>query len=1094
MKKLLFLCALLLMSVGTLVAQDRTITGKITDEKDGSAIPGVNITVKGTTRGTVTDVNGAYTLSIPSGNQTIVVSFIGYATIERPIGAESVINISLQGDTKQLNEVIVTAQGIERTKNELSYAAQKVDGDAINRTRDANFVNSLSGKVSGVQITRPNTLGGSTNVVIRGTKSLGYNNQALFVIDGVPIDNSNTNSADQRTARGGYDYGNAAADINSDDIESLTVLKGAAATALYGSRASNGVVLITTKKGSRKGLGLTVNSGINFGVVDKSTLPKYQKQYGGGYGKYYGPDPDNDPRFFNESDLNGDGVIDYIVPTSEDASYGAAFDPTLNVYQWDAFYRDSPNYGKATPWVGAKNDPTTFFQNPVSNNHNIMLDGGGDKGFYKLGYTRNDEKGILPNSRILKDFVNFSASYNISPKFTATAAVNFSDVQGKGRYGTGYDSKNIMTNFRQWWQTNVDIKEQKAAYERSRENQSWNLSNPLSGTAPIYWDNPYWVRNENYETDERLRYFGYGRLDYKVNSWLSLMGRISLDTYNETQEERIAVGSVPSSLYDPSTSISALTIEGQPSGYSRFTRSYKEYNYDLMATINKNLSEDFNLKAVLGSNVRRTTMESVFNSTNGGLVIPRLYAISNSVNQPFLPIESFSDLQVNGFYANVTLGYKNLLFLDLAGRRDRATSLPRNNDTYYYPSVSTSFVFSELLKELTFLTGGKLRVNYAEVGNLAPTSKTTDYYSKVTSFGEVPLYSVYINKNNANLKPERTRSFEAGVEMSFLADRVGFDFTYYKQNSVDQIIAVDVSRTTGYDRKFVNAGNVQNQGIELSVFGKPVQTKDFSWTINVNFTRNRNKVLRLFEDAENLLIGSLQGGVGINARIGQPYGTITGSGFKYMNGQKIVGDNGYYLQTTDTIIGNVNPDWIGGISNTLRYKNLSLGFLVDVKKGGDVFSLDMYYGLATGLYPETAGLNDKGNPSRNPVTQGEDTGGIILGGVKEDGTRNDIRVSNTNYGVYGYRRNPAAAFVYDGSYIKLREVSVSYSFPQAIISKLGPVKGIDLSFIGRNLWIIHKNLPYADPEDQVSAGNIQGYQTGAYPNVRNFGFNVKLRF
>ncbi len=1091
MKKTLFLCALLLLVAGAVFAQDRTITGKVTDAADGSSIPGVNVTVKGTTRGTATDANGSYTLAVPTGAQTLVFSFIGYTTLERPIGDQSVISVNLESDTRQLNEVVVTAQGIERTKNELSYAAQKVEGEAISRTRDANFVNSLSGKVAGVQITRPNTMGGSTNVVIRGNKSLTGNNQALFVIDGIPIDNSNTNSADQRTGRGGYDYGNAAADINSDDIESLTVLKGAAATALYGSRASNGVILINTKKGTRKGLGLSVNSGVNFGIVDKSTLPTYQKQYGGGYGKYYGPDEDG---FFNQSDVNGDGQPDLIVPTSEDASYGAPFDASSNVYQWDAFYRDSPNYNKATPWVAGANDPTTFFQNPVSTNNNIMLDGGGDKGFFKLGYTQNDEKGILPNSRIKKDFVNFSASYKISSKFTATAAINFSDIQGKGRYGTGYDSKNVMTNFRQWWQTNVDLEAQKQAYERSKLNQTWNLTNPPGNTNPIYWDNPYWTRNENYQTDQRTRYFGYGRLDYKVTDWLSVMGRVSLDTYTEVQEERIAVGSVPASLNDPSTSISALIIDGQPSGYSKFNRQFQEYNYDLMATLNKDLSENFNLKAVLGSNVRRTTTESVFNATNGGLVIPRLYAISNSVNQPFLPTESFSDLQVNGLYANVTLGYKNFLFLDLAGRRDKASSLPQNNNVYYYPSVSTSFVFSELMKNVTFLTGGKLRVNYAEVGNLAPTSLILDYYSKVTSFGSTPLYSVQGNKNNANLKPERTRSFEAGLEMSFLADRIGFDFTYYKQNSVDQIIAVDVSRATGYNRKYVNAGNVQNQGVEVTLFGKPIQTQDFSWTINLNFTRNRNKVLSLFEDADNLLIGSFQGGVAINARKGEPYGTITGSGFVYNNGQKVVGANGYYAQTTDTIIGNVNPKWIGGIYNTFRYKNISLGFLVDVKKGGDIFSLDMYYGLATGLYPETVALNDLGNPSRNPVTTGEDSGGIILPGVKEDGTSNDTRVSNTNYGLYGYRRNPAAAFVYDGSYVKLREVSVSYSFPQSLTSKLGPIKGIDLSFIGRNLWIIQKNLPYADPEDQMSAGNIQGYQTGAYPNTRNFGFNVKLRF
>ncbi len=1094
MKKFLFFCALFLLTAGVVFAQDRTLSGKVTDATDGSAIPGVNVTVKGTTRGTATDVNGSYSLSVPADAQTLVFSFIGYTTIEKTIGDQSIISVGLQSDTRQLSEVIVTAQGIERTKNELSYAAQKVEGEAVSRTRDGNFVNSLSGKVAGVQITRNNTAGGSTNVVIRGTKSITGSNQALFVIDGIPVDNANTNSGDQRTGGGGYDYGNAAADINSDDIESITVLKGAAATVLYGSRAANGVVQIVTKKGSRKGIGLTVNSGINIGVVDKSTLPTYQKQYGAGYGQFYGSDPRNDPRFFNEGDINGDGVADQIVPTTEDASYGAPFDPSLQVYQWDAFYRDSPNYLRPRPWVAAANDPTTFFETPVSTNNSVLIDGGSDKGFFKLGYTQNDERGILPNSRIKKDFVNFSASYNISPKLTATALINFTDVEGRGRFGTGYDSKNIMTNFRQWWQTNVDIKEQKQAYERSGENQTWNQNGPPDDTSPIYWDNPYWTRNENFQNDQRRRYFGYGRLDYKVTSWLTLMGRVALDSYTEVQEERIAVGSIPGAVNDPSDSPSALVINAQPSNYSRFNRSFQEYNYDLIATMDRDLSENFNLKAVLGSNVRRTIVESVFNSTNGGLIVPGLYTLSNSVNQPFQPTEAFSGLQVNGLYANLTLGYKNFLFLDLAGRRDKASSLPSGSNVYYYPSVSTSFVFSELLKDVTWLTGGKVRVNYAEVGNTAPTSRIQDYYTKVPSFGTQGLYSVQGTKNNPELRPERTRSFEAGVEMSFLTDRVGFDLTYYRQNSVDQIIPVDVSRATGYNAKFVNAGNVLNQGIEVTLSGKPIQTQNFSWTVNVNFTRNRNKVLSLFEDSDNLLLGSFQGGVALNARVGQPYGTFTGSGYVYQNGQRVVDADGYYLQTADTIIGNVNPNWIGGIYNTIKYKNISLGFLVDVKSGGDIFSLDMYYGLATGLYPETAGLNDLGNPSRNPLTSDGSTGGVILPGVKEDGTPNDVRVDNSEYGLYGYVYNPAAGFVYDASFVKLREVSLSYSIPQSLIDRLKPIRGIDVSFIGRNLWIIHKNLPYADPEDQISAGNLQGYQTGAYPNARNFGFNVKLRF
>jgi TonB-linked SusC/RagA family outer membrane protein len=1050
-------------------AQERTVTGVVTDDT-GSSLPGVSVIEQSnTSNGTVTDSEGRYSLSVKEG-AVLVFTFIGLKTQEVPIGDRSTVDVTMASDVTQLTEVVVTAQGIERTKNELPYAAQQVQGEDLTRTREPNFINSLSGKVSGVQITRNNSMGGSTNVVIRGNKSLTGNNQALFVVDGVPIDNSNTNSADQVTGRGGYDYGNYASDINPEDIASLTVLKGAAATALYGSRAANGVVLITTKKGSKKGLGITVNSGLTVGYIDKSTFPTFQKKYGAGYGQYY-ESPDG---YFLYRDINGDGTKDLVTPTSEDASYGAPFDPSLMVYQWSSFDPTSPYYQQARPWVAAKNDPTKFFEHSVSAANSIMLDGGGDKGFFKLGYSRNDDKGILPNSRITKDFVNFGASFNVTDKLTAGASINFTKTNGKGRYGTGYDDKNVATNFRQWWQTNVDVKELKDAYFRTHKNITWNWQDP-DALVPIYWNNPYWVRHENFESDTRSRYFGNVRLDYKINKALSVMGRVSLDSYDELQEERNAVGSLG------------------VSSYSRFNRSFREYNYDLMLNIDHKFSDDFTLKGVVGTNIRRTTVQSILASTNGGLVVPNLYALTNSKSPLTPPVERYSDLEVDGIYASATLGFKNFVFVDLAARRDAASSLPKGNNVYYYPSISTSFVFSELLGDNPWLTGAKLRVNYAEVGNTAPTSSLLNYYDKPTPFGTEALFSVSGTRNNPNLKPERTKSFETGLEMSFIDGRVGFDVTYYIQNTVDQILPVSVSTATGYNSKYINAGDVQNQGVEVSAFGTPVKSDNFSWTMNVNWTRNRNKVKELFE-IENLQLGTMQGGVSLNAALGQPYGTIRGSDYVYNeNGDRVIDANGYYKISTSSneIIGNVNPDWIGGVNNTFKFKNISLSFLVDVKRGGDVFSLDMYYGLATGLYPETAGNNENGIPVRSPKSEG---GGVILPGVKEDGTPNDVRVSAVNYGLFGYVRNPAAAFVYDASYVKLREVNLTYSLPSHIVDRLKPFRGIDFSLMGRNLWIIYKNLPYADPEDNMSSGNIQGYQVGSYPMTRNVGFNIKLRF
>ncbi len=1075
-----------------LYAQTKTISGTVTSADDESVLPGVNVIVKGTTIGTVTDIEGNYRLNVPEDATALTFSFIGFAEKEMEIGTQSVVNVTMDADIQQLSEVVVTALGIERNKNELPYAAQKVEGEEITKTRNVNAINSLAGKVAGLNIKSNNSMGGSSNVIIRGNTSLTGNNQALFVVDGVPIDNSNTNSngsvdptRNQQSGRGGYDYGNAAADINPDDIASINILKGAAATALYGSRAANGAIIITTKKG-RKGLGVTINSGVTVGIVDKSTFPTFQKQYGAGYGQYY-ESPDG---YFLYRDINGDGVDDLVTPTSEDASHGGPFDPSLLVYQWDAFDPTSPYYQKPRPWVAAANDPSEFFNKSVNINNSFIIDGGNDIATFKLGYTRNDEKGILPNSELDKNLVNFGATFNITDKLKASASVNMSSIKGLGRYGTGYDSKNLMTNFRQWWQTNVDIKELEEAYNRSGKNVTWNWADPTD-LKPIYWDNPYWTRYENYQNDSRMRYFGYASLSYEITDWLNVMGRVSIDSYNELQEERIAVGSV------------------DPSKYSRYNRAFREYNYDLLINFNKDLGESFSLQGLLGSNIRKTEIESIYAETNGGLVVPRLYSISNSLNQIEAPAENYSQLEVDGFFASVTLGYKDFLFLDATGRRDQSSSLPDGNNVYYYPSISGSFVFSKLLGTgLPWMSYGKLRANYAEVGNTAPVQSISDVYTKPTPFGTSPLFSIPGTKNNPDLKPERTKSAEIGLEMAFFENRVGFDLSLYKQNTVDQILPVEVSRATGYNFKYVNAGDVENKGIEVTAFATPLQTKDFSWKVNVNWAKNVNRVVKLFEGVDNLQLASFQGGVSINAALGEPYGTIRGSDFQYNeNGQKMVNSDptsstyGYYLQSVDAnkVIGDSNPDWLGGINNTLTYKGISLGFLVDMRFGGDVFILDQYYGLATGIYPETAGLNSLGNPVRDPLIVDENgipdpaSGGVLLEGVKEDGSANDIWVSASNYGTFGYRRTPAAGFVYDASFVKLREASITYSFPKSLIEST-PFEGIDISLIGRNLWIIHKNTPYSDPEEGISSGNAQGYQGGSYPTTRNIGFNVRLRF
>lgn len=1106
MKKLILLAVLsVFMDEYVLLAQANVITGTVTSSVEGEgAIPGVAVAAKGTTVGTITDVDGKYSLSVPPDVTTLVFSYIGMKKQEIEIGGRKVIDIVMEPDLMGLDEVVVTALGISREKKSLGYATQQVGGEAISTIKTDNFVNSLSGKIAGVNIKNNNNMGGSTNIIIRGSKSLTGNNQALFVVDGVPVDNANTNNSGQRTGRSGYDYGNAASDINQNDIESIDVLKGAAASALYGSRAANGVIMITTKKGaarSGKGLGVSLSSNVTLGFIDKSTFPKYQTHYGGGYGQFYSgpqnelPGTGNHPGLEEFADPNKDGIVDLSIPFYEDASMGEKFDPNLNVYHWDAMIPESPNYLKATPFVMTENGPLTFFETGQTYTNSIDISGGNDLATFRFGYTNLSQKSIMPNGRLQKNNFNFSGTYNILDNVKIIASANYVNTTGKGRNPTGY-SDNIMTSFRQWYQVDTDVKLLKELFDKTGRNITWNPKGfDLDGNfnpIPNYWDSPYWVRYKNYETDERNRLIGFTQAEWKAADWLSFMGRVAVDTYSELQEERKAVGSVAGEL--------GVGRPDVTSGYSRLNRSYLETNVDFMATFRKDISDNFNINAVLGTNIRRQKIDRVFESTNNGLSVPDVYALSNSVDPMAPPEELLSKIGLNGYYGSLSLGFSDMFYLDGTFRIDQSSTLPKDNWTYFYPSLSGSFLFSELI-EGDWLELGKLRLNYAEVGNDAPFASVLDTYIPIAPFAGNPLATVGRTKNNPELKPERTKSIEAGLEMSFFRGRAGFDLAFYKSNTINQILPVTISLATGYLSKFVNAGELQNKGVELRLSGSPVRYGNFAWDMTLNFARNLNEVVSLEEGIENLQIASLQGGLTINARVGEPYGAIQGTDYVYREGKRVILPTGYYATTasSDIVIGNINPDWTAGLQNTFRFNDLSLSFLLDMQQGGSIFSLDMWYGLATGLYEETDFINDLGNPVRDPVIgnqtvgYGAESGGIVLDGVLADGAKNTRRVPGNDYRVFGYARNPNSAFVYDASFVKLREVALTYNFPKDMLANTF-IGGASLSLVGSNLWIIHKNLPHADPESSQSAGNIQGWQSGVMPTTRNFGFTLNLKF
>lgn len=1075
MNRLKLLLALFVFTgFSALMAQTVTIKGTVTSADDGAPIPSASVTVPGTTLGTLTDGAGKYTITVPVSAKTLTFTFVGMKTQSEEISARTAIDVAMATDMVGLNEVVVTALGITREKKALGYAVQEVNGDNISKTKESNFVNSLSGKVAGVQITQSNTMGGSANVLIRGYKSLMNNNQALFVVDGVPLDNSLTNSQNQVEGNGGYDYGNAAADINPDDIESMSVLKGAAATALYGSRAANGVIMITTKKGvARKGIGVTLSAGLTFSKIDKATLPKIQKEYGGGYGAYY-EDPTG---YFWYADLDGDGTEDLIVPTSEDASWGAKFDPNLMVFDWVSLEpTDTQHYLKKTPWVAGKHDLHDFFETGIKQNYNVAFDGGNDNGTFRLSYTNLTEKGILPNSELKRNSINFAGSYKLSERLSADANVTYINDNNKGRYGTGYDAGNPMQSLGQWFQSNVDIYDLRDYWiTPDRRQRTWNYGYYDDLEIPIFHNNIYWTRNMNYENDGRDRIFGYAMAHYILTPWLTLEGRVSTDTYSEYQEERIAFYS------------------NQTSNYNKFLRNFNETNLDLMAKFNKTFG-NLSVNGLIGATSRRTTAKSTYGTTVGGLLVPEFYNLMNS-SASIQTTETQRLSGVNSLYGSVSFGYRNLVYLDLTGRNDVSSTLPKKNNSYFYPSVSASFILSELsgLKGSKAFSFIKLRLNYAEVGNDAPVYSLNATYVQDANWGTRGVFRNNPVLLNPDLKPERTKSMEAGLETKFFNNRFGFDLSLYKTNSVDQIMPVNITIASGYNQRYVNSGEIENIGIELALNATVIKAKDFTWDMQVNWFRNKNTVLSLYEGVENILLNSVWD-VSTNIVKGMSYGQLRGYDFVYTNGKRTVGPDGYYLfsDASDAILGSVLPDWNAGITTVFNYKGFVLTGLVDISQGGSLYSVDMKYGLATGLFAETAGLNAKGNPIRDPV---EDGGGMIYSdAVYADGSPNTTYIwagdwdSGWNYGSL-----PTRYSVYDASYVKLREVSFGYSLPSKILAKT-PVSKITVSLVGRNLWLIHKNMPYYDPELSLSAGNIQGISDGAYPSTRTFGFNLTVGF
>ncbi|PIF47435.1 TonB-linked SusC/RagA family outer membrane protein [Chryseobacterium sp. 52] len=954
--------------------------------------------------------------------------------------------------TKEIEGVVVTALGIKREKKSLGYASEEVKAAELTggTTNTGNVASLLSGKVAGLQVNTNNNFGGSANLLIRGYKSLS-GGSPLIVIDGSPVNNN--------TVAGSiFDYGNFLSDINQEDIESINVLKGAAASALYGERGSDGVILIVTKsgRGTNDGSwGVTLTSGITAGFIDKSTFPEYQTKYGAGYTS----------KFNGGTAPDGNNYANFL----DDASYGPAFNSNLLVHQWDSFDPSSPNYGKATPWVAAKNGPIEFFDTPITYVNTITIEKGTKSSNLSLSYSNMLSNGLMPNSELRKNTISAKFSHDFTDKLHASVFTTLTLQGTKGRNETGY-SDNIVSGFRQWWQTNVDVLALRDAYNNNgNSNFSWNRTSATDAT-PQFWNNPYFQRYQNYQSDDRTRLFSYAQLKYDVSKNFGITGKLSYDDLQMVIEERLMNGSLPQVF-----GASGLNVS---SGYSRTNVKNTETNFDLFANYKFDITSDLNVSGIAGGNVRRNLVDNIFASTEGGLSKPGLFAISNSVRSILPPDETYAKSVTSSLYATASFGYKNMLYVDGTYRVDRSSNLPKANNTYDYYSVAGSLILSELWKQ-DWLSFWKIRANYAEVG-----SSTTNYRLQNTfkARGE-GLFDQPFFLANPDLKPQRSKETEFGMEAQFFKNRLGFDIAIYKTRTFDQIINLPVSSATGYRTFLVNAGQINNKGIEVQLNGTPFKTDKFSWDVNVNWSKNENEVISLNGNSQNYLLASYQNNVSLNARVGEAFGAIVGSDYVYdANGQKVINaTTGRYLKNNNQVIGNITPDWIGGIRNSFRYKDFSLSFLIDMKKGGDVFSPDMGYGISTGLYAETADYRESG---------------VVYPGVNPNGNVNTTATTQPGISgrVDGYNAMPNIRFVYDASYVKLREASIGYSLPKSVLANTS-IRDAKISIVGRNLWIIHKNLPYADPETGTGNGlAAKGQSIGSLPTTRDIGIDITLKF
>ena len=1088
-------CAVaVLIAVPRVSAQGTTnLTGSVTTES-GSAVRGATVLIGALNLGAITNNEGRYILVVPASATVVDVtaSLIGRTTQTQTVTLQAgtqVLDFVLSEDPLRVEGITVTALGLERQTRELGISTAQISGGELTRV-EPNLVNTLAGKVAGVHIQNSGPQGGSTRIVIRGNSSITSNNQPLFIIDGIPVSNAIGISTGVLTDQGGIDYGNAMQDINPDNIESITVLKGPNAAALYGSRASNGAIIIETKKGRNTfgGAQVVVSQLVTF--EDVLRLPDYQNNFGSGYlGEY------------SYYDGFGNGTFD-----EADESWGPPLDQGLMIPQWFSDYDPLTDTRASAPWVSNPNNVRDFFNRGVTSTTNVSVSGSNESLHGRVAFSRMNLNGMQPGHT--QDRTTFSVAGGIDAfeRVSINSSVQYISAKGFQRPGVGYGGDNIMHQF-VWFGRQIDMGRLEETYEQSRP-----LNEPTVGGFPynwttLYWLNPYFRALSNVNSDTRDRLIGQVSASYELADWLSATVRTGTDWYQDDRRKTYAAnpGLAIAGDYTTNPLTGGREFIDPGGAFSQWAISHQETNSDFILAASPDLSLPFTTNFLFGGN-RRDLERSNDYTWVGKLTAPGTYDVSNAANPP--ERETFiSRKRVNSLYGQADFGYNDYLYVTVTGRNDWSSTLPEANRSYFYPSVSTSFVFTDRFEGLRggLLSYGKLRGSWARVGNDTAPYQLRNTFAAGDLWNGLASFSVPGRLKNPELRPEVTESWEFGAELGLLDNRIGLDVTYYKAETRDQLMPVQLSTATGYASRIINAGTVENKGWEVLLRGTPYSSSNFRWETTLTWAKNNNKVVELAEGVEGLEMG-LAGGfwfASLFAREGEPLGQLVGWKTRTdPNGNTIVSASGGYPRWSSTPepIGNVNPDWRAGLSNAFSYKGARLSVLFDMRQGGDIYSVTNMFGRLSGVLSETvAGRCTPGGPDLPGYPTCDSSTGIVIDGVNEiiDGVTGDTTyVTNTTvidaetrwfFNIFTTDQN-----LEDGGYIKLREVTLSYSLPTSLTSSWGLGGGIDLSLVGRNL-ALWTNARHLDPETSMEGTNVQGFEYGQMPSVRSFGFNITVR-